>query len=300
MDRWLDIRTEASKFAAAAGWVLSTRALATWRAALKACVAGDLVIDALQQEYQITLEQKGEIVATAAARFDKTGAFSGNPWDATGRFPSAHDALVVALGQFPDCGDDVQMECGELARVFPWERMKEILPHVHRFGAYYSSSWSSWKRILARPTPFRDRALLDALQGRICGSRDPNIFSTLADWVDRLGLAGDHLAERLRNELGLPHLRQKELAEVRLTEQTVRGTGILKKPTIADARAYQPFMPSSPVDETGIARDVSSRNRRRRGGPEVWHGDVTARQASGLRFIGAPGSPLMLMPWRRL
>lgn len=93
----------------------------------------------------------------------------------------------------------------------------------------------------------------DVLVGPIT-SRAGNVFSTPDAYVEPFRMQEDFAAV-VRDHLGVPHLDDLALLEIRLNAAVVANSGIVKKPTFADALGYPPFMASSPDDtEHGWAR----------------------------------------------
>jgi hypothetical protein len=125
------------------------------------------------------------------------------------------------------------------------------------------------------------------------------MFSSLASWSEGLGLTGSDLAEQVRDSLGLPHLAGSEVLEVRISEETVRSRRVFKKPTFADSGGYPPFLPSGKTDRYGYARDIASADLAARGGPEVWHTALPAREVSGLRLLGKTSADLRVPLWKK-
>jgi hypothetical protein len=208
-------------------------------------------------------------------------------------------ALQFACARFPDLGTQIPElpPCGEVARFIKFQHAPSILPYEGPESVYHSWSGRAWSEVLSTPQPLRRKLLMERLQGRIRGGEEINVFSTLGQWIDDLGVRGPELSARVRDLLGCPHLDGHALLEVRVAEKAVRATGTFCKPTFADAGGYPPFLASADEDTFGYARDISAPRPGARGGPEVWHGDLPSNRASGLRYLAAPHQRLPQGEW---
>jgi hypothetical protein len=295
---WTEIATAFERIVARLGWPLSRAHLADFRGDLLAEPLGSFAYEALLAECQLSSDSKGDLLARALAIYSKVPLFPhGLARPGGTRTSSPLEALRHACTAFPDQGDPVAGvgTYGELARVVRFDTLKRNLPLRGRYGSYSSAfDGSLWKGLLAKPSMFRNPELLSSLVGRIRGGAEPNLFSTLAAVVDAEthSLSSEQIAAKFRDRLGLPHLEGQEVAELRIPESVARYSGCFRKPTFADAGAYPPFLPSDRGDPTGFARDLSASDPKTPGWPEIWHGDVTAREASGVRFLGIPRPPL--------
>jgi hypothetical protein len=262
--------------------------LGRWRSLLLSSDGGRASLDSLERECYLTIDEKALIVFGAIIEFAPSGTFDHHPQYEGKPFA----ALASSCARYPDKGPEIPVSCGELARFMLFEHASHIIPRLHLQSVFCSKTGRSLRAYLSDPLNFRNPRLLRALEGRIRGGKDVNVFSTTATWVDSHRLDAEALAERVRDGLGLPHLEQEEVVEIRILEETVRTSGTFRKPTFADAQGWPPFLPSTSGDVFGQARDIGTAPPGERGGPEIWHGDLLARQASGIRFLGRPRNTL--------
>jgi hypothetical protein len=258
----------------------AARELSRWYAQLTVTAGGLVSVESLEVESYLTLDEKARLVYAAISEFASAGVFP----DAPRAESKPHTALALGCMQFPDHGPDISDTAGELARFQAFNHARRMLSRAGLPGLYSSPSGSSARDLLANPLNFRNPRLLRTLEGRLRGGMDVNIFATTAEWIDSQGDSGDALAERVRDGLGLPHLDGQEVVEIRIPENVVRHSGTFKKPTFADAQGWPPFLPSRADDAFGYARYLAALPQR--GGPEIWHGPLLARQASGIRLLG--------------
>lgn len=259
-----------------------------WREALQSLPTRDLPLKSLAAEYQLSHKEKLRLL------FHVTLHYLHHTNDPI-------RALTSGCLRFIDRGDPIEEELGELARFIDFESACQfLLPVCDSEGVYYSLDGRLWREKLSGPAVVRDPALLKELQGRIRGGSDVNAFSTLASWVDSHNVSClTELAELVRDKLGLPHLAETAVLEIRIPEAVVRcGGRKIQKPTFADSGGYPPFMPSRREDRYGYARDLSVDDLDTRGGPEVWHCPVEAPLASGLRYLGRPRTDLRSGMWK--
>jgi hypothetical protein len=267
-----------------------------WRKAVREVPAGYLCFHSLEMETHLSEDDKLALLVRAGIDFinqEKRG----------GPAPRPLESFVQACLRFPDKGDKIEEPIGEMARFVDFEVAARYYFPTDRPEAMYLSFSSSetsalWKKNRLRESVLvRDPLFQRSLEGRIRGTNDVNVFSTLADWVERLGLQGLALAERMRDALGLPHLARKHVLELRIPESAFRE-GQMLKPTFADAGGYPPFLPSRPGDAYGFARDLSMDESKTRGFPEVYHPPLATREISGLRYLGGPTGDLADGIWK--
>lgn len=279
-----------------------TRGLERWRRDVAALPAGTYTLENLGAERQLLLPIKLQILAIALSHYRPCVRDDGVPTQtaAAGLLDDPLGALQVACGRFPDLGLPIPdiPPCGDLARFMKFRHAPSILPYEGPHSVYRSWSGRAWNEVLATQKPFKGTALLQHLQGRIRGGEEINLFSTRADWVDNtLGVYGSDLSARVRDQLGCPHLDGHALLEVRIPEREARATGVFGKPTVADAGGYPPFLCSGDGDAYGYGRDIAAPAVGTQGGPEVWHGPLKSRVASGVRYLPPPSDRLPPGEW---
>lgn len=259
-----------------------------WFAALVALPTEDLCLANLAAEYHLTHDDKMDLL------LDTTLNFMDGTQD-----PRA--ALCAACMRYVDRGDPIVEEIGELARFIDFQAARKwLLPRRSLPGLLYSLDGTLWKERLSHTEVVRDPEILSQLRGRIRGCNDIKAFSTLASWVDAQKADSlEELAAIVRDKLGLPHLEEACVLELRIPEAAVRqGGNPIQKPTFADAGGYPPFLPSRRENQCGHARDLSTPEPEEQGGPEVWHAPLDARLASGLRYLGRPSRGLREGRWK--
>lgn len=299
MHTWDEIRTAFAGEYPDAVW---TRGLERWRLDVTAIPAGIYALENLGAERQLLLPLKLKILAITLSHYLPCVRDDGVPTHtAAGSLlndPLA--ALKVACGRFLDRGDTIRdlPPCGELARFMKFAHAPSILPYEGPHSVYRSWSGRAWNEVLATHKPLRSMGLLQHLQGKIRGGEEINVFSTRAHWVDdTLGVYGSDLSACVRDQLGCPHLDGHALLEVRIPEREARASGAFRKPTFADAGGYPPFLCSGDGDAYGYGRNIAAPVPGTQGGPEVWHGDVNSRVASGLRYLSPAGDRLPPGEW---
>jgi hypothetical protein len=260
-----------------------------WQKALLDLPTRDLPLRSLANECHLKPYEKMRLLLAATYSYMKCG---GNPIK----------AFLPGCKRFPNRGTPIAEGCGELSRFIDFERARDLLPMDGPEGLYFSldGDLNLWKDRLNSVEVIRETSLLESLEGYIQGGEIFKLFATLSRWVDdQKAASSEELAEMIRDKLGLPHLEEACVLEIRIPEKAVRSGGNeIRKPTFADAGGYPPFLPSRLEDEYGLARDLASDDLETRGGPEVWHHPVEARLASGLRYLGQPKQGLRNELWK--
>jgi hypothetical protein len=278
-----------------------TRGLERWRADVAALPAGKYVLENLGAEHQLPLETKLQMLFITLGHYRPCVMDDGIPTRiAADRLVNEPlMALQVACGRFPDLGAPIPPSppCGEVSRFMKFGHAPSILPYEGPQSVYHSWSGRAWNEVLSGRRPLKGKDLLQRLQGKIRGGEEINVFSTRAEWVDDQDVYGAELSARVRDLLGCPHLDGHGLIEIRIPENEARATGAFSKPTFADAGGYPPFLCSTDADAYGYGRDISALRPGERGGPEIWHGPLPSRVASGVRYLPAATERLPPGEW---
>jgi hypothetical protein len=298
MHSWDDITAAFSGRYPGDDWV---KGLDRWRSDVAALPAGKYVLENLGAERQLPLLTKLQILFITLSHYRPCVREHGIPTaTAADRLTDEPlKALQTACGRFPDLGDPIPTSppCGEVSRFMKFSHAPSILPYEGPQSVYQSWSGRAWNELLSSRRPLRGKDLLQRLQGKIRGGEEINVFSTRAEWVDAQGAYGSDLSARMRDLLGCPHLDGHGLLEVRIPEHEARATGAFRKPTFADAGGYPPFLCSADEDTYGYGRDISAPRAGERGGPEIWHGPLASRVASGVRYLPPPTERLPPGEW---
>jgi hypothetical protein len=265
---------------------MSVASLNHWREAFEDKVPqGALAIETLQQETQLTLDEKVQILDAAVAAYE--GAKRG-PWPRDAPFMALRAACRDHIGRGEDVSAHVE-DGEELARVMSYEVAQTYLftrlggPATRLGNAAHSYVGARWEPATKlADVPFSRTGL----------------FLTPATYVD--SLPSTDLGGELRDHLGSPHLDQRPLLEIRIDASVVKAQGPLHRPTIADAGAFPPFMASENGSRYGSCRNLRTPARPGSpGAPELWHANLTANRASRIRQIPPAGSSLT-PEWKEL
>jgi hypothetical protein len=264
-----------------------------WREEILAVDGGLLTIANLECERYLTLEEKAGVVYLAVMSHTPPSVLPAP--DRAEYLPHAFRALERSCLSFPDRGPDIRQLTGDLTRYMTLAVAKErLLPVTGAFAVYRGSSPTVLAGLLKTPAGTRHPEFIRHLRGRIRGSTDVNVFSTLAAWSE--SVPHEDLSARARDGLALPHLDGHEVIELRFRENTARGTSVFKKPTFADSLGRPVFWPSTEDDKYGFTRDLAV-GLTARGGPEVWHGPFAATSITRVRALSAARIPMKPGCW---
>lgn len=266
-------------------------ALSTWHTALGNEITtgiADIILDNLSNERHFSLAEKAMLLHSALLWFEPSARFTGEPLATPFRYDSPSEALREACRAYAGRGTPIERSEGDVAHFITFSALTHFYPRKGAPAAENSLTQRSWRDLLAGAEFKMETEIVEALQGMVWP-----YFSTLADWVDDLGVSGGTLAARIRDLLGCPHFDGEELVEFRITDEVARAE-CFNKPTFADAEAYPPFLPSREEDEYGYARDLGGEGR---GGPEIWHRCLLA-QSHAARLLEVPSQPIPSELWR--